>query len=79
MEIYSEGSTLILDDFKKLSAYGLKTGLKTMNSKKGHFEELEELAKAMQQRKWLIPWEEMEEATRISLEVDKQVRQKIGA
>ena len=75
LELYSEGSTLILDDFKKLSVYGLKTGLKTMNSKKGHFEELEELAKAMHQRKWLIPWEEIEEATRISLEVDKQVRQ----
>jgi predicted dehydrogenase/threonine dehydrogenase-like Zn-dependent dehydrogenase len=75
LELYSEGSTLILDDFKKLSAYGLKTGMKTMNSQKGHLEELEELAKAMHQRKWLIPWEEIEEATRISLEVDKQVRQ----
>ena len=75
LELYSEGSTLILDDFKKLSAYGLKTGMKTINSQKGHFEELEELAKAMHQRKWLIPWEEIEEATRISLEVDKQVRQ----
>ena len=76
LELYSEGSTLILDDFKKLRAFGLKTGMKTMNSKKGHVEELEELAKAMHQRKWLIPWEEIEEATRISLEVDKQVREK---
>lgn len=78
LELYSEGSTLILDDFKRLRAFGLKTGMKTMNSKKGHFEELEELAKAIHQRKWLIPWEEIEEATRISLEVDKQVRQKRG-
>ena len=77
LELYSEGSTLILDDFKKLSAYGLKTGMRTMNSQRGHLEELEELAKAMHQRKWLIPWEEIEEATRISLEVDKQVRQKM--
>lgn len=78
LELYSEGATFILNDFRKLSTYGLKSGMKTGGNQKGHFEELEELAKSMHQRKWLIPWEEIEEATRISLEVDRQARQKKG-
>jgi len=74
MEVYSEGSALILNDYKELIGYGKKIRMKTLNPKKGHLEELEELAKALHQRKWLIPWEEIEETTRISLEADKQVR-----
>jgi predicted dehydrogenase len=78
LELYSEGSTLVLNDFKELIGYNTQIRMKTMNSKKGHLEELEELAKAMHQRRWLIPWEEIEETMKISLEVDKQVRDKMG-
>ncbi|MGC8651384.1 MAG: bi-domain-containing oxidoreductase [Minisyncoccia bacterium] len=76
LEVYSEGSAFVLNDYKELAGYGTKVRMKTLNPKKGHLEELEELAQALHQRKWLIPWDEIEETTRISLEVDKQVREK---
>jgi len=74
LELYSEGSTIILNDFKTMLGYGLNLKMRTTHSNKGHLEELEELAKSLHQRKWLIPWEEIEETTRISLEVNKQIR-----
>ncbi len=78
MEVYSEGSAFVLNDYKELIGYGTKVKMKTFNPQKGHLEELKELAQALHQRKWLIPWKEIEETTRISLEVNRQVRQKIG-
>lgn len=76
MNIYSEGMILKLNDFKNLRGYGAKVKMSSFSSKKGHFEELKELAKSLYQRKWPIPWEEIYESTKISLEVDRQIREK---
>ena len=74
MELYSEGRVFILDDFKKLKTYGIKANMKMRQQNKGHFEELKELASSLHQRRSSVPLEEIINATKISLEVDKQVR-----
>ncbi|MGB9726653.1 MAG: bi-domain-containing oxidoreductase [Minisyncoccia bacterium] len=74
--VYCEGIILELINFKNLIGYGIKAKMSSFKIQKGHFEELKELAKSLYQRKWLIPWEEIYETTKVSLEVDKQVREK---
>ncbi|MDD3491500.1 MAG: bi-domain-containing oxidoreductase [Candidatus Pacebacteria bacterium] len=76
LEVYSEGQVFILDDFKHLRTYGLKAGMKTSKQQKGLLEELQSLAVCLHQRRWPMPLEEIINATKISLEVDKQVREK---
>ena len=73
--VYSEGMILELTDFKDLKGYGVRERMSSFKTQKGHFEELKELAKSLYQRKWPIPFEEIYEATKISLEVDKMIRE----
>ncbi len=74
MELYSEGRVFILDDYKRLRTYGVKADMKMLQQNKGHFEELKSLASSLHQRRSSMPLEEIINATKISLEVDKQVR-----
>jgi len=74
MEVYSEGRVFILDDYKKLRTYGVKADMKMRQQNKGYFEELKSLASCLHQRRSPMPLEEIINATKISLEVDKQVR-----
>ena len=74
MELYSEGRAFILDDYKKLKTYGVKADMKMRQQNKGLFEELKNLASSLHQRRSPMPLEEIINATKISLEVDKQVR-----
>ena len=76
LEIYSEGRVFILDDFKHLRTYGVKAGMKTSSQQKGLLEEFQNLAVCLHQRRWPMPLEEIIQATKISLEVDRQVREK---
>lgn len=73
--VYSEGMILELTDFKDLKGYGVRERMSSFKTQKGHFEELKELAKSLYQRKWPIPFEEIYEATKISLEVDRMIRE----
>jgi len=50
--------------------------MKTSKQQKGLLEELQSLAVCLHQRRWPMPLEEIINATKISLEVDKQVREK---
>jgi len=74
MELYSEGRVFILDDYKKLRTYGVKADMKMHQQNKGHFEELKSLASSLHQRRSPMPLEEIINATKISLEVNKQIR-----
>jgi predicted dehydrogenase len=76
LEIYSEGRVLILNDFKELKTFGLREGMKTGRTAKGHLEELKTLGECLKQKKWPIPLEEIIETTKISFEIDRQVREK---
>jgi len=75
-ELYSEGRVFILDDYKKLITYGIKNSMKSSVQEKGLLEEFKDLADCLHQRKCSLPLEEIINATKISLEVDKQIREK---
>jgi predicted dehydrogenase/threonine dehydrogenase-like Zn-dependent dehydrogenase len=74
MELYSEGRVFVLDDYKKLKTYGVKADMRMYKQNKGFFEELKNLASFLHQKRSPMPLEEIINATKISLEVDKKVR-----
>ena len=74
MELYSEGRVFVLNDYRSLQVFGAKGGLQMRYQDKGHEEELRALASALHQRRWPFSFQEIREATKMSLEVDKQVR-----
>ncbi len=75
MELYSEGRVFVLNDYHNLQVYGAKGNWHTRQQDKGHEEELRSLASAMHQKRWPFSFQEIKEATKISLEVDRQVRE----
>jgi len=74
MELYSEGRVFVLNDYRSLQVFGTKGGLQMRHQDKGHEEELRALASALHQGKWPFSFQEIKEATQMSLEVDRQVR-----
>lgn len=75
IEIYCDGKTLVIDDFKELRVYGSKaTGWKGSQDK-GHLRELEEFRRSVRDGGgWTIPLDELVRATEVSFLVDAQVR-----
>lgn len=74
MEVYVDGKVLMLDDYKKLSAFGVRLGHKNKGSDKGHLNELQVLAKSIQgQVEWPIPLWQQVQAPRIAFEIEKSL------
>ncbi len=75
LEVFSGGAVAALDDFKSLSVAGRPGDFKSRTQQKGHAEELAVLAQALRAGgPWPIPLEEQLQATRISFEVERQLR-----
>lgn len=65
LEVHFDGKTIVMDDFKKLTGYGVK--LKEMVGKipeKGQYEELLYMHESISQGKWAIELEDMIQTTR---------------
>lgn len=76
IEIYCDGKTLVIDDFKELRVYGSKAKGWKGPQDKGHLRELEEFGRTLSNGGvWLIPLDELIRATKISFLVDREVRQ----
>jgi predicted dehydrogenase len=75
-QIYFDGKIISIDDYKKLEGYGLKLKeLRSLNSDKGHFEELMDFAKYSRgEIQSSIPLRQMIHATEISFKVDRLLR-----
>ena len=74
MEIFADGRVLSLDDYRSLSVAGARGGWSSRGQEKGHREELEALARALERGgAWPIPLEEQLRAMRIALEVERQL------
>lgn len=74
-EIFVDGKVLTLDDYKSLSVTGGSGGWKAMTIEKGQFEELQALAAMFGKGgAWPISLEDQLAATRVSFEVDRQIR-----
>ncbi|MHA8059756.1 bi-domain-containing oxidoreductase [Aquirufa beregesia] len=77
IEIYSQGRTLILDNFRKLSAYGFK-GFSSIGGTldKGHKEQFKLLIERVKQGKGpLIPFDEIYNTTKASLAALQSLRE----
>jgi predicted dehydrogenase len=76
MEIFFDGKTLVLDDYRKLTSYGLgKKPATSTKQEKGHLEEFRALARYMQGTGPLpMTLDEIEAATKTSFIVDALVR-----
>ncbi len=76
IEIYADGKTLVINDFKTLRIFGLKTkGISAKVVQKGHREELIEFARCIKgQISQPIPMEQLASATMVSFSVDDMVK-----
>lgn len=65
LEVHYDGKTVIMDDFKKLTGYGLKVNELTGKiPEKGQYEELLHMHEAITAGKWAITLEDMVQTTR---------------
>ncbi len=73
VEIYVDGKTLVIDDYRSLQVYGASAkGWKALTQDKGHIEELKTFAKHIQgEDDGIIALMELVYTTKISLAVDK--------
>lgn len=73
MEIYCDGKIFVLEDYKKLTTYGIKTKeIQTKISEKGQKEEIEAFAQCiLKGEEWPIPLWQQIQAMRIAFEVEK--------
>jgi predicted dehydrogenase len=76
MEIFFEGKTIVLDDYRQLHFYGMRKKPVTKSQQdKGHLEELRQFANYLQGNGPLpMTLAEIESATRTSFAVDELVR-----
>ena len=76
MEFFADGLVVSMNDYKALTVTGgTRAGWKANSPQKGQLEELQVVAKAIHTGgEWPISLKEQIEATRISLEVERQIR-----
>ena len=76
LELFADGKTFVLDNYRKLSVYGAKTGgLETASVEKGHREELAAFARVVRDGgDWPIPLWQQVQATEVALRVEEQLR-----
>jgi hypothetical protein len=78
MEIFSDGTVLMLDDYKQLRIHGSNTkGVTSKLTDKGHKRELEAFAETLEKGgEWPIPlWQQLQ-ATEIALQVEELIQSK---
>lgn len=75
MEVFADGKVIVMDDYKSVTVHGGKhKGWSDKTVQKGQLQELKVLADTLLRGiPWPIPLSEQIQATRISLEVDRQI------
>ena len=85
MKIYFDEKIIFLNDYKKLKIFGLKSFSPftihhlplTKRQDKGHLDEIQEFAESIKNGSgYTIPLWQLIQATRISFEVEKQIRKR---
>jgi predicted dehydrogenase len=75
MEIFCDGKVVSMLDYKFVTIAGSKErGWKSLTQQKGHFEEMEALARTLRKHsEWPIALEDQMQAARIAFEVERQI------
>ncbi|MBE3093915.1 MAG: bi-domain-containing oxidoreductase, partial [Actinobacteria bacterium] len=79
MEVYFDGKMILLNDYKELNFFGIKEkNLKISIQDKGHYNELKAFGQYLKGKKdtGIIPLWQLIQATEISFEVEKQIKDK---
>jgi predicted dehydrogenase len=81
MQIFVDGKVIVMDDYRRLSGYGVRIEERPMRaSDKGHVEELEAFAAAVRGVSgWPIALWEQVQATAMALQVEEQLRGDISS
>ncbi len=75
LEVFADGAVYSLNDYRSLSIAGKPGGWNSRTQRKGHLEELDALAHALSVGgSWPISLEQQLQATRISFEVERHLR-----
>lgn len=74
-EIFFDGKTIVIDDYKKITGYGVNVvKLDSATSQKGQLEELVEFEKSIRSgAKYAIPIEQLEQTTKLSFIIDSEL------
>lgn len=74
IEVFTQGKVLQLDNFRKLTAHGFKgfKKMKSLKQDKGQGECVKSFIKSVNSQKELIPFDEILEVARVSIELSKQ-------
>lgn len=73
LEVHYDGNTIIMDDFKKLTSYGVKVkGINTKTPEKGQYEELLFMYDSIVNNKWAIDLESMIETTKATFLIQNE-------
>lgn len=77
VEIYADGKTLVIDDYRELSVYGAKAeGWRSTKQDKGHMQELKDFARYMKGKvEAPITLEELVAVTKVTFQVNGQGRE----
>ncbi len=76
IEIFGEGKSFVINDFKTLKIYGGSGSIKHLKPNKGHFEELQVMAQSLKDNTLPAPIQDLIQASKISFEIQKQVNNK---
>lgn len=76
MEVFADGKVIVMDDYKSVTVHGGRhKGWSSASSQKGQMEELEALsATLLSGKSWPITLDEQLRASRVSLEVERQIQ-----
>ena len=80
IEIFGAGKVVTCDNFRSSAEIGGKGKLKTSSQDKGHAEELKSFVNAIRfGGKWPIPADELIEVSRVTIDVDAELRNKMAS
>jgi len=80
IEIYANGSGIVIDDFRNMELYGFRQrSVRLKKQDKGHYQQLVEICRFLRGEKAnVIPFQECEKAMRMAFEAEKLTRKQTG-
>ncbi|UCE10723.1 MAG: Gfo/Idh/MocA family oxidoreductase, partial [Candidatus Thorarchaeota archaeon] len=80
IEIYANGSSIVIDDFKNMELYGFgERSIRLKKKDKGHYQQLVELSRFLRGEKAdIISFQESVKAMRMAFEAEKLTRKQTG-
>ena len=80
IEIYADGSSMVIDDFKNMELYGFREGsIRLKRQDKGHYQQLMEISRFLRGEKSnIISFEECVKAMRMAFEAERLTREQVA-